>query len=72
VSVEIKSVLPLSDRTWQIEWEEILHSRGGEETKRLHMLAAITIALAPPKDEVTLLRNPIGLYVQQMNWSQQM
>jgi type IV secretion system protein VirB5 len=72
VSVEIKSVLPLSDRTWQSEWEEILHSRGGEETKRLHMLAAVTIALAPPKDEVTLLRNPIGLYVQQMNWSQQM
>jgi type IV secretory pathway TrbF-like protein len=72
VSVEIRSVLPISERTWQIEWEEVLRSRSGEEKKRLHMLAAATIALAPPQDEGTLLRNPIGLYVQEINWSQQM
>jgi type IV secretion system protein VirB5 len=72
VSVEIKSVLPLSDRTWQIEWEESIRSRGGEEKKHPHMLAAVSIAVTPPQDEATLLRNPIGLYVREINWSQQM
>ncbi|NQY75139.1 MAG: conjugal transfer protein [Candidatus Margulisbacteria bacterium] len=71
VAVEISSVLPISKKTWQIEWVEIIRSRGGIEIQKKRMKAAASIKIFPPEDERMVLKNPIGLYIENLNWSQQ-
>jgi len=69
VSVEISTVLPISEKTWQVQWRETIHASTGEIIKETPMQANITVAIAPPTDEATLLVNPMGVYVTQFNWS---
>ena len=70
VSVEIISVLPISEQTYQIEWEETSRNINGEVQSRTRWKAAATIATNPPKDEPTIRSNPIGVYIVDLNWTQ--
>jgi len=69
VSVEISTVLPISEKTWQVQWRETVHSSKGEIMKETPMQANITVAISPPTDEATLLVNPMGVYITQFNWT---
>jgi type IV secretion system protein TrbF len=72
VSVEINSVLPISNDTWQVQWTENIHSAKGEPQNSVSHQANLTIALEPPSDEAAILRNPMGVYVTNFNWSQRL
>ncbi|MDK2126636.1 VirB8/TrbF family protein [Parachitinimonas caeni] len=70
VAIEITSVLPITEKTWQVEWNEIIRDRRGELTANNKMRASITIEVTPPKDEKLLLVNPLGIYITDLNWVQ--
>lgn len=69
VSVEISTVLPISDNTWQVQWTETVHSSKGELLSATPMQANLTVAIQPPNEESTLLKNPMGVYITHFNWS---
>lgn len=75
VSVEpIGTPLPLSDQSWQIEWWETKRNLTGAVISRVRYKAVVMIAFAPPQDENKALDldNPIGLFLPDLNWSQQL
>jgi type IV secretion system protein VirB5 len=72
VSVEITNLLPISGETWQIEWTETRRSRHGELLDSTRWRCSPTVAFKQPKDEAEIMRNPIGLYIKEMAWSQQL
>jgi type IV secretory pathway TrbF-like protein len=69
VNVHITSVLPISENTWRIEWDEQNNDRDGSMAATSHWQATVTIVLHPPTDSETVLVNPTGLYVQSFSWA---
>ncbi len=68
VSVEVRSVLPTSDRTIEVEWTETTRDLYGAVKSQDHWKAALTIAINPPADERLARVNPLGIYVTNANW----
>lgn len=69
VSVDVKSVLPTSDRTFEVDWIETLRDLYGTVKFTDHWKGTFTIALNPPSDEREARINPLGLYVTAASWS---
>ncbi len=69
VSVEVKSVLPTSDRTFEVEWQETTRDLYGAIKAQDRWKGAFTIAVNPPRDERLARINPLGIYVTQANWA---
>jgi len=70
VSVEVTSVVRASDRSFQVKWLETSFSRGAV-TGRAHWTAILTVTLKPPANADTLRKNPLGLYVDAIDWSRE-
>lgn len=70
IDVAVESVLPLSGRTWRVEWREDKRSRQGTLESSQAWEATITISISPPTDDATILINPVGIYVESFDWSQ--
>jgi type IV secretion system protein TrbF len=68
-SVEVRSVLPTSERTIEIEWVETTRDLYGSVKATEHWKGTFTIAVNPPSDERTARVNPLGIYVVSANWS---
>ena len=68
VSVEVRSVLPTSERTFQVEWTETTRDLYGAVKGQEHWKAALTIAVNPPLDERMARINPLGIYVTNASW----
>ena len=69
VSVEVRSVLPTTERTIEIEWVETTRDLYGTVKSTDHWKGTFTIAVNPPSDERTARINPLGIYVVSANWS---
>jgi type IV secretory pathway TrbF-like protein len=70
-SIEVTSVVRASDRSFEIKWVETDFERG-VRTATAHWTAFVTIALKPPAGADTLRRNPLGLYVDAIDWSREL
>jgi type IV secretory pathway TrbF-like protein len=71
VSVQVTSVVRASDRSFQVKWTETAYERGAEAgTSR--WTAIITVVIKPPSDADTLRRNPLGVYVDAVDWSREL
>jgi type IV secretory pathway TrbF-like protein len=68
VSVEVRSVLPTSDRTFEVEWMEITRDLYGAVKAQDHWKASFSIAVNPPTDERMARINPLGIYVTNASW----
>jgi type IV secretory pathway TrbF-like protein len=66
VDVEVETPQPLTAGTWQVYWTEATRvSDGSVKTRK--MRATLQVYQDPetePRDQATLLRNPLGVYVQ--------
>lgn len=75
VSVQIESVLPQSNETWQIEWVESVHDRSGKVLATpARMRALVNVQIAEPPSSVSeqqLRDNPLGIYITDFSWSKQ-
>jgi type IV secretory pathway TrbF-like protein len=68
VSVEVRSVLPTSERTFEVEWMETTRDLYGAVKGQDHWKAAFSIAVNPPTDERMARINPLGIYVTNASW----
>jgi type IV secretion system protein TrbF len=75
VEVEIVSVLPISEKTWRIEWSETVRTRQGAlKSPPFHMTATVSIFLKTPTVSTTekeLRSNPLGIFVDDFSVARQ-
>lgn len=71
VSVQVTSVVRASDRSFQVKWIETAYERGSL-AGTTHWTAILTVVLDPPKSSETLRKNPLGLYVDAIDWSREL
>jgi type IV secretory pathway TrbF-like protein len=71
VAVQVTSVVRASDSAFQVKWSESEYERGSlAGTSR--WTAILTVRLRPPRAADTLRRNPLGLYVDAIDWSREL
>lgn len=72
VNIEIKSVLPQTPDTWQIDWVETMRDRnGGIVDKPVTYRALVTVYVAAPSANTTeeqIRMNPLGIYISDFSW----
>jgi len=69
VSVEVNSVLPTTDRTYEVDWTETTRDLQGVVTATARWKGSFMIAVDPPTEEATARVNPLGIYVTNATWS---
>jgi len=71
VSVQVTSVVRASDRSFEVEWTETAFDHGSAAgTSR--WTAILTVVQKPPASADVLRSNPLGLYVDAIDWSQKL
>ena len=71
VSIQVTSVVRASDRSFQVKWTETAFERGSAAgTSR--WTAILTVIVRRPKSADTLRKNPLGLYVDAIDWSSEL
>lgn len=68
VGVQVRSVIPLSAGAWQIQWQENHRGRDGSALPEEQYRAVVTVSINPPVDDATILANPIGLFIETVEW----
>jgi type IV secretion system protein VirB5 len=70
ISVQVTSVVRASPTSFQVKWEEKTFERGSlAKTER--WTAILTLVRQKPKTRDELDRNPLGLFVDAVDWSQE-
>ena len=69
VSVEVSSVLPTSDRTYEVEWSETSRDLYGTVKATDHWKGSFSVVINPPTDERLARVNPVGLYITNASWA---
>jgi type IV secretion system protein VirB5 len=69
VSVDVKNVVRASADSFRIAWDERRYDHG-QLAATTHWTGVLTVVVRTPTDAATLSRNPLGLYVHAINWSQ--
>jgi type IV secretion system protein TrbF len=69
VSVEVNTVLPTGDRSYEVDWTETTRDLQGVVTATARLKGSFMIAVDPPSDEPTARMNPLGIYVTNASWS---
>ena len=70
VSVQVTSVVRASERSFQVKWTEVVFDRG-TEAGRSNWTGILTVVINPPRSAETLRKNPLGLYVEAIDWSRE-
>ena len=71
VSVQVTSVVRASDRSFQVKWSEAAFERGSF-TGTTHWTAMVSVVVRPPTSADALRKNPLGLYVDAIDWSREL
>ena len=67
--MEVKSVLPTSERTFEVEWVETTRDLYGAVKATDRWKGSFSIALNPPTDERLARINPLGVYITNASWA---
>lgn len=71
VAIEVSSVIRASPSSFRIAWIERRYQDGSlAATERWS--AILTVAVQPPHDADTLRKNPLGIYINAINWSKEL
>ncbi|HWU96021.1 MAG TPA: conjugal transfer protein TrbF [Sphingomonas sp.] len=70
VSVQVTSVVRASDQSFQVKWIETAFHRGAQAGTS-HWTGILTVKLKPPASAEVLRKNPLGLYVDAIDWSRE-
>ena len=71
IAVEVSSVIRASADSFRVAWTEKRYENGQlAGTER--WTAILTIVIQPPRDAERLRANPLGIYVNAINWSREM
>ncbi|RWP90127.1 MAG: conjugal transfer protein TrbF [Mesorhizobium sp.] len=71
VAVDVSSVIRASPVSFRIAWVERRYQDGSlASTERWS--AILTIVVQPPRDADALRKNPLGIYINAINWSKEL
>ena len=71
IAVDISSVIRASPSSFRVEWVEHRYQDGAlADTER--WTAILTVVVQTPSDADTLRKNPLGIYVNAINWSREL
>ena len=70
VAVEVLSVIRASSDSFRITWLERAYTNGQLVTTQ-RWSAIVSLVIDPPHDPERLRKNPLGIYVNAINWSQE-
>lgn len=68
VEVEVLNVVRRSERTYDVQWRETRFV-GGQQAGQDRWRALITTTLQPPRTEAELMKNPLGLRIEEVSWT---
>ncbi len=71
IAVEVSSVIRASTDSFRVAWTERRYEDGKLATTD-RWTAILTIVLQPPRDAERLKANPLGIYVNAINWSREL
>jgi type IV secretion system protein TrbF len=71
VSVEVSSVIRASPGSFRVAWAERNYENGQIATTS-RWTAILTIIVEPPRNADRLRANPLGIYVNAINWSREL
>jgi type IV secretion system protein VirB5 len=71
VSVQVTSVVRASDSSFQVKWTESIYERG-RLAKTERWTAMLTVTMKPPRTADALRKNPLGLYVNAIDWAREL
>lgn len=71
IAVDVSSVIRASADSFRVAWTE-RHYENGQLSTTERWTAILTIAIQPPRDAERLKANPLGIYVNAINWSREM
>lgn len=71
VAVEVSSVIRASPNSFRVAWTE-RHYENGQLSATERWTAILTIVIQTPRDAERLRANPLGIYVNAINWSREM
>ncbi|WP_434721308.1 conjugal transfer protein TrbF [Mesorhizobium sp. RIZ17] len=71
VAVEVSSVIRASADSFRVAWTE-RHYENGQLSTTERWTAILTIVVQPPRDAEKLRANPLGIYVNAINWSREL
>jgi len=71
VSVQVTSVVRASEQSFQVKWVETAFDRGAPAGTS-HWTGILTVKLKPPASAEVLRKNPLGLYVDAIDWSREL
>ena len=71
IAVEVSSVIRASADSFRVAWTE-RHYENGQLSTTERWTAILTIVIQPPRDADRLKANPLGVYVNAINWSREM
>jgi type IV secretion system protein VirB5 len=71
IAVEVSSVIRASPDSFRIAWTERRYENG-QLAATDRWTAILTIVVQPPRDAERLRANPLGIYVNAINWSREM
>ncbi|MBZ0129514.1 MAG: conjugal transfer protein TrbF [Rhodobacteraceae bacterium] len=71
IAVDVSSVIRASPESFRVAWTERRYQDGSlAETSR--WTAILTVVVQPPRDTEKLRANPLGIYVNAINWSREL
>jgi type IV secretion system protein VirB5 len=71
VSVQVTSVVRASDKSFQVKWVETAFERGAQ-TGSARWTAILTVVTRTPASADVLRKNPLGIYVDAIDWSREL
>lgn len=70
VSIHVEDVLPLSKKSYQVSWTETAFNRNGSLKGKTNMKGIMTVALKKPSDQAEIMKNPLGVYITDLSWTE--
>lgn len=73
VSIQPVSVVQIPETdSYQVRWKETQYSTHGQKMQEYTMQGTFLIEIIPPKDEETIVENPLGLYIKNFQWNREL
>jgi type IV secretion system protein VirB5 len=71
IAVEMTSVVRVSETSVQLRWVERTYTNGAL-TNTERWTAILSLVMKQPRDEARLRKNPLGIFVDGLNWSREL
>ncbi len=71
ISIDVSSVIRASPDSFRVAWSE-RHYENGQLAGTERWTAILTIVIETPRDADRLRKNPLGVYVNAINWSKEL